>query len=181
MNESSFERQVLEELRREALEGWIIKDAPIWHFVDVIAASPSRNVFPIEIKGGSGYLDISTVVRFGSEVERAVSNNMLMEYVPLHEAPSDNPGAIGVKPILATSREMPRASLDYAARFQIYVLSSARLLDDSTSHRIDIERFVSTLVDELTVWDNRIKSAHEDQSSGLVAPMKEKEWFTIDI
>ena len=141
MNESSFERQVLEELRREALEGWIIKDAPIWHFVDVIVASPSRNVFPIEIKGGSGYLDISTVVRFGSEVERAVSNNMLMEYVPLHEAPSDNPGAIGVKPILATSREMPRASLDYAARFQIYVLSSARLLDDSTSHRIDIETF----------------------------------------
>lgn len=84
--------------------------------LDFVVTSPQGTIFPVEVKAGSGALDVSTVVDFGA----AISDR-------------DEPGASGewdsvetphpIVPIIATSRQATRATAEYAQMLHVELVS----------------------------------------------------------
>jgi hypothetical protein len=113
-----FEGEVVKGLDGLLPEGWRLDaDSPAY---DVVVVSPQGNVFPIEVKGGVGLLDVSTVVDFGASVEGAIARRAIQfKWRPVAGTPLKG---IVVKPIIATPREVAAASSDYAEEFHIEVV-----------------------------------------------------------
>ncbi|MFI6100873.1 hypothetical protein ACIA8G_35435 [Lentzea sp. NPDC051213] len=164
MKEFELERKIVDEVGKSLRpSGWRLKEAPLDSGFDVIATSPKGNLFPIEIKGGKGDLDVSTVVRFGSSVKDSTDSGKLDEYANLSSLTGKQIDEVGVKPLIVTSRQLPPATSDYASRLHIEVVTPEKLkFGDKTEVAHDeIGQLKERLLDSLKNWDTRIQDKKE--------------------
>jgi len=123
--ERGLERSVSREVGNHLPQGWEV-ETPTDMGYDIIVRSPKGHIFPIEVKGGSGLLDVSTVVDFGSTVENDVEKGVLRKFSDIL-GPTIEIQDIIVKPVIATKREIETASSHYASTFKIEVVSSPEI------------------------------------------------------
>ncbi len=180
---AGFERSVSKEVDDHLPGGWEI-ETPTDKRYDMIARSPKGHIFPIELKGGSGLLDVSTVVDFGSEVENDVEKGSLRKSSSIPE-PTIETQDIIVKPVIATNREIAPASSDYASTFHIAVVSSPEIeLTETIVRDIEherISRLGQELVSRLTELDDLIQTdkLHSQSAREEKAPARKEDWYRM--
>jgi hypothetical protein len=150
---------------------------------DLVARSPKGHIFPIQVKGGSGLLDVSTVVDFGSAVENDVENGAIRKYSRILDPAADVQDVI-VKPVIATNKQIADASSDYASTFKIDVVSppeseSPQIIASKDIDREGISQLSQKLVSHLTYWDDRIEihKQHSQSIRGKALTRKEEDWY----
>ena len=181
MKEFELERKVLDGVGSGLPAGWKITEAPAASGFDAVATSPRGNIFPIEIRGGEGDLDVSTVVRFGSTVRSSAGSGKLGDFLGTRGSIPDQGDKVGVKPLIVTSRKLPPATSDYASRLNIEVVAAEKSVPagKTGSAHSEIGRLNARLIDHLKNWDARIQegkgvASHLAQSQGL------ENWYKID-
>ncbi len=116
-----WENALVDKLGDALPQGWRVVDVPADRGFDVIAQSPDGNLFPIEVKGGTGRLDLSAVTRFGGNIDSTGAG--LTSYLDEVEDPLvDSTRALNVKPVIVTSQELPGVAARYAERLHIEVV-----------------------------------------------------------
>jgi hypothetical protein len=181
-----FEIEAINDLRDSVPSGWRVLDTPPSSGFDVIVKSPEGNLFPIEVKTGSGRLDPSTVVRFGHAVETSSLSGDLTTYVlkqdPHKLSKSELIGRKAwVKPIIYTTQSSSEAAEDYAKQFHVEVVKAQPTLEVKTpSIEPPLEsrprvKATEALLSCIRDWNRRIVNTPiaQAQSRKLV------EWFEL--
>lgn len=170
---SHFERRVAEELREALPDDWhLTPRSPAAEQFDVVATSPDGNIFPIEVSGGDGRLDVSTVVEFGAAVRRHVAG--LAGSAELEVPRSGDVHEVGIKPIYVTPKVVPPASSEYADTFHIEIIEAPS--SSTPQGKRDTEHGLATrLAKSLKEWDEEIHRSQYAVPKQAV-PQTEK-WF----
>lgn len=172
----TFETQVSKVLTSCMPEGWVVtRDSdPVY---DILATSPTGNAFPIEIKGGTGVLDVSAVVDFGAGVE-ANGTRFKEDVLTRGEGLFDHLGALNIKPVIVTAQTRVPASDEYSSIFHIEVIEVDSGGDDHSQLSEDSsERLGSTIAETLTRWNGEMEEFGQSEAAVRGDNDLSPDWF----